>query len=49
MQRTTGLTIRHLWHEDRGFRKLYRSSNRTVEGSKGSYLIFSDGDCISPS
>ncbi len=40
-----GLTIRHIWHEDRGFRKceiLYRA----IKASEGEYLIFTDGDCV---
>ena len=45
MRRVSGLTIRHLWHEDRGFRKC-TILNRAVEGAKGDYLIFSDGDCV---
>jgi glycosyltransferase involved in cell wall biosynthesis len=45
LRRVTGLSIRHLWHEDRGFRKC-TILNRAVEGAKGDYLIFSDGDCI---
>ena len=40
-----GLSIRHLWHEDRGFRKA-RILNRAIGSSKADYVIFSDGDCI---
>ena len=40
-----GMTISHVWHEDSGFRK-NRILNRAVEAAKGSYLIFTDGDCI---
>ena len=44
LQRHTQQPIRHVWHEDRGFRKcviLNRHPCRT-----GAYLVFSDGDCI---
>lgn len=41
----TGLRLRHLWQEDRGFRKS-RALNRAIVASRGDYLIFSDGDCI---
>jgi glycosyltransferase involved in cell wall biosynthesis len=37
--------IRHIWHEDRGFRRA-RISNRAVAESNGDYLVFIDGDCI---
>ncbi|HET8656352.1 MAG TPA: glycosyltransferase [Longimicrobiaceae bacterium] len=39
------LTIRHVWHEDRGFRKT-EILNRAILAARGAYLIFSDGDCI---
>jgi len=41
----TRLVIRHVWHEDRGFRKC-EILNRAVLAAEGSYLIFSDGDCL---
>jgi len=41
----TGLTIHHLWQEDRGFRKC-TILNKAIEAARGDYLIFSDGDCI---
>ncbi len=37
--------IRHIWHEDRGFR-LSEIRNRGIEASAGKYLIFVDGDCL---
>jgi glycosyltransferase involved in cell wall biosynthesis len=40
-----GMSIRHLWHEDRGFRKA-RILNRAIGTSEADYLILSDGDCI---
>ena len=39
------LTIRHVWHEDRGFRKC-TILNRAIVESSADYLVFSDGDCI---
>jgi glycosyltransferase involved in cell wall biosynthesis len=41
----TGLTIRHVWHEDDGFRK-WRILNRAIQEAGGDYCIFSDGDCV---
>jgi len=37
--------IRHVWHEDKGFRKP-KILNETIRQSAGEYLIFIDGDCI---
>jgi glycosyltransferase involved in cell wall biosynthesis len=37
--------IRHVWHEDRGFRA-GEIRNRAILASSGSYCIFLDGDCI---
>ncbi len=37
--------IRHVWHEDIGFRKP-KILNETVRQSSGDYLIFIDGDCM---
>jgi len=39
------LDIRHVWHEDIGFRKC-RILNRAIEETAAEYLIFTDGDCI---
>lgn len=41
----TGLNLRHVWHEDLGFRKT-QILNQALEAATGSYLIFSDGDCV---
>ena len=41
----SGLAVRHVWHEDRGFRKT-EILNRAIAASTGDYLLFSDGDCI---
>ena len=37
--------IQHVWHEDDGFRKT-TIVNQAVLRSRGSYLVFIDGDCI---
>ena len=39
------LPIRHVWHEDKGWRKC-RILNSAIEVAKSEYLIFSDQDCI---
>jgi glycosyltransferase involved in cell wall biosynthesis len=41
----TGMKIKHVWHEDHGFRKC-GILNRAIVESSGDYLVFSDGDCI---
>lgn len=40
-----GAPVRHLWHEDRGFRKC-AILNTAIQASRGDYLVFLDGDCI---
>ena len=45
LRRETGLTIRHLWHEDQGFRKC-SIMNRAIVEAAAEYLVFTDGDCI---
>lgn len=37
--------VRHLWHEDEGYRRSI-ILNAAILASRGEYLIFSDGDCI---
>ena len=44
-RRRHGLTIRHLWHEDRGWRKNVMLNNAVREAAS-EYLVFIDGDCI---
>lgn len=39
------LAIRHIWHEDKGFRKA-KILNRAIETSIADYIIFTDSDCI---
>jgi glycosyltransferase involved in cell wall biosynthesis len=41
----TKLPIKHVWHEDRGFR-LSDIRNRGIRESAGTYVLFLDGDCI---
>ncbi len=45
MRAATGLDIKHVWHEDKGFRKC-RILNLALVEATGDYTIFSDGDCI---
>jgi glycosyltransferase involved in cell wall biosynthesis len=40
-----GMDIRHVWHEDRGFRKC-TIMNKAAAATTADYLIFSDGDCV---
>jgi hypothetical protein len=39
------LLLKHVWHEDRGFRAA-EIRNRAIVASRGNYCIFLDGDCI---
>lgn len=39
------LRLRHIWHEDRGFRK-NEILNRAIATSQADYLVFIDGDCL---
>jgi glycosyltransferase involved in cell wall biosynthesis len=39
------LSLQHIWHEDRGFRKT-RILNTAIRKSRSEYLVFIDGDCI---
>ncbi len=45
MARVCQMPIKHVWHEDNGFRKC-RIMNQAVLATNADYLIFSDGDCI---
>ncbi len=45
LRRETGLEIRHVWQEDRGFRKC-SIMNRAILEATTEYLVFTDGDCI---
>ena len=37
--------LKHVWHEDKGFRK-NKILNRAITSSETDYLIFIDGDCV---
>ncbi len=39
------LNLRHVWHEDQGFRKT-AILNKAIEATDCDYLIFTDGDCV---
>lgn len=45
MRDLTQLRLKHVWHQDDGFRKC-TILNRAIEAADGNYLLFSDGDCI---
>ena len=44
-QAQLGQRLRHIWHEDKGFR-LAAIRNRAAAQAKGDYLVFIDGDCV---
>lgn len=39
------LNIKHVWHEDDGFRKT-KILNEALKASTGEYIVFTDGDCV---
>lgn len=39
--------IRHIWHEDLGFRAA-AIRNRALAATKADYIVFIDGDCVPP-
>ena len=41
----SSVSIRHVWHEDRGFR-LSAIRNLAALQARGDYLVFIDGDCV---
>lgn len=45
LRNETGLTIKHIWQEDKGFRKC-RILNKAILQAEAPYLVFTDGDCI---
>jgi glycosyltransferase involved in cell wall biosynthesis len=45
VSRQVGFPVRHLWHEDAGFRKC-EILNKAIGDTRADYLVFSDGDCI---
>lgn len=44
-QALLGKRLKHVWHEDRGFR-LAAIRNRAAIKAEGDYLVFIDGDCV---
>ena len=45
MQEKVPYPVRHVWHEDQGFRKTI-ILNTAIKESKAAYLLFTDGDCV---
>ncbi|MGA1823682.1 MAG: glycosyltransferase family 2 protein [bacterium] len=45
IQQKYGLAIKHIWHEDLGYRRCVILNKATLAAS-GDYLIYTDGDCI---
>ncbi|MFT3980418.1 MAG: glycosyltransferase family 2 protein [Ferruginibacter sp.] len=45
LQAQSPVPIRHVWHEDKGFRKC-EILNKAILASNTDYLVFTDGDCI---
>ncbi|MHA7057810.1 glycosyltransferase family 2 protein [Aquimarina sp. M1] len=43
--KTSKYSIKHIWHEDQGFRKTV-ILNKAVSAAAADYLLFTDGDCI---
>ncbi len=43
--RQAPFAVRHVWHEDLGFR-LAEIRNRAIAAATADYLLFTDGDCI---
>ena len=41
----TGMTVKHVWQKDKGFRKC-RILNKSILEVKSEYVVFTDGDCI---
>jgi glycosyltransferase involved in cell wall biosynthesis len=37
--------VKHIWHEDKGFRKT-TILNNSILAAAGDYLVFTDGDCV---
>jgi glycosyltransferase involved in cell wall biosynthesis len=44
-RRTAPFPVKHVWHEDLGFRAA-KIRNEAIKVSLGEYLLFSDGDCL---
>lgn len=41
----SGIQLKHIWHEDKGYQKC-NILNKAIVSSESDYLIFTDGDCI---
>ncbi|MCA9162180.1 MAG: glycosyltransferase family 2 protein [Planctomycetales bacterium] len=44
-QAESSIPIKHVWHEDNGFRKT-EILNKAISASCADYLVISDGDCV---
>ena len=44
-RRTSGVPTKHVWQENRGYRRA-KIANEAVRASEGKVLLLSDGDCI---
>jgi len=44
-QKVAGFNVKHIWHEDKGWRKA-KIHNEAIRAASGDLLIFIDGDCI---
>lgn len=44
-RRQTDIPVRHVWHEDQGFRAA-AIRNRALAATQADYVVFSDGDCV---
>jgi len=44
-QKRAPFAVRHVWHEDRGFRAA-AIRNRAIAATAADYIVFSDGDCV---
>lgn len=45
MKQKVFFPLRHIWHEDRGFRKC-AILNKSIKATNADYIVFSDGDCV---
>jgi glycosyltransferase involved in cell wall biosynthesis len=45
MGEETSMTIKHIWQQDKGFRKC-RILNKSILEVESDYVVFTDGDCI---
>ncbi len=44
-QMKLSIPVRHVWHEDKGFRRA-AIANKAAAQARGNYLVFLDGDCV---